>query len=761
MYDSNGQPIWYTTWATLKNGELVNGQLLSFSGGQSLNGNFKSATPIGSPGSIGIAITSSTTAKLTLPDGKVLSISRAVVPSIDACLSVKQGFARDIETALADAGVGGDGGSGGDGGGGAGAGGGLGKVLGGLMRVIDLSDGTFIGEAVTDPTLGLVTVKTCTRPGPFLLTLEGRAGAKYYDEGLNLLGDFAPGQTLHALVDKWDEHVGVSALTEAAYRYALNNFKSNAADIAAGRAALKETGNLVGLTMAQVQTANNLITAAVNRQTTQNYQLSSAKTLPTPLDMNSSTATLTGSRYGIAAAVTGGLTKAANYYNPSTATPGINFASDLAKDFTDGKIDGFSLDGKQVAPGVTVSYESTRMPIVSQNGISSMLARFGSNVVQTTGLRVDQISNMSTEGFDIVNTNSAATCSTFRDHAALMSDGTVWVNRQRPTNVNGLCSYTNSTEEHTKDVLTKNFLTDVKFLFGNSNSIYAVKKNGDLYGWGGNICGSMSLNLPNGIYSTPQLIPGISNVTSISQDIFSTMMRDSNGIVYIWEMQFSASSNNKSCGTIFGLPAYQRYSYIRYNGYNTSLIATYMGAFFGVSTEGDLYGFGSGTFGLLANSQGNLNSSGTLQGPVVQNPTIIPGVTGVRKIVFVGVDTVFALLNDGTVKAWGSDAQKMLGFGQQKMTPTPTTVPGLSNIKDIVANSTSMRLIKYDGTILKWNGKDDYPATGPNYSVPTAINPIEAVRYIDYIGGGLSVYFKSGLVTPDVDDAADLTAQFK
>ena len=33
--------------------------------------------------------------------------------------------------------------------------------------------------------------------------------------------------------------------------------------------------------------------------------------------------------------------------------------------------------------------------------------------------------------------------------------------------------------------------------------------------------------------------------------------------------------------------------------------------------------------------------------------------------------------------------------------------------------------------------------------------------YIDYIGGGLSVYFKSGLVTPDVDDAADLTAQFK
>ena len=95
------------------------------------------------------------------------------------------------------------------------------------MRVIDLSDGTFIGEAVTDPTLGQVTVKTCTRAGPFLLTLEGKTGAKYFDEGLNQLADFGPGQTLHALVDKWDEHVGVSPLTEAAYRYALNNFKAN------------------------------------------------------------------------------------------------------------------------------------------------------------------------------------------------------------------------------------------------------------------------------------------------------------------------------------------------------------------------------------------------------------------------------------------------------------------------------------------------------------------------------------------------------
>ncbi|MCX7669447.1 MAG: DUF4832 domain-containing protein, partial [Anaerolineae bacterium] len=128
---------------------------------------------------------------------------------------VVSGYSGDIER---DAAGTGDGGGGSDGG--SGVGGGLGKVLGGLMRVIDLSDGRLVGEAITDAVRGMATVRTCNLPGPFLLRLEGRSGARYYDEGLDSFADFGPGNALHAIVDQWTEHVGVSPMTEAAYRYA-------------------------------------------------------------------------------------------------------------------------------------------------------------------------------------------------------------------------------------------------------------------------------------------------------------------------------------------------------------------------------------------------------------------------------------------------------------------------------------------------------------------------------------------------------------
>src|SRR4029450_12732417 len=100
----------------------------------------------------------------------------------------------------------------------AGAGAGEGKVLGGLMTMTRLSDGLVLGSAVTDNSRGLVNIKPCRADFPILLTLTGQAGAKYFDEGTLQLTDFGPSKILHALIDSFDENVGVSPLTEAAYR---------------------------------------------------------------------------------------------------------------------------------------------------------------------------------------------------------------------------------------------------------------------------------------------------------------------------------------------------------------------------------------------------------------------------------------------------------------------------------------------------------------------------------------------------------------
>jgi len=158
----------------------------------------------------------------------------------DDCPIVKTGFTGDINMVYSndygggggDSGPGGD--TGGDAGGDAGAGAGEGKVLGALMTVARLSDGNTLGSALTDNETGLVTIRVCQGDLPVLVTLSGQAGAKYFDEATGRLTDFGAGNVLHALIDSFSENIAVSSLTEAAYRYALNNEILNPQDVRSG-----------------------------------------------------------------------------------------------------------------------------------------------------------------------------------------------------------------------------------------------------------------------------------------------------------------------------------------------------------------------------------------------------------------------------------------------------------------------------------------------------------------------------------------------
>ena len=79
MYQSNGQPIWYVSYANLLNPMRVSGSLLVYSGGQSLYSNFQAATQSpSSPGVMSFDLTSPTTGIMTLPDGTQIPVKRFV-----------------------------------------------------------------------------------------------------------------------------------------------------------------------------------------------------------------------------------------------------------------------------------------------------------------------------------------------------------------------------------------------------------------------------------------------------------------------------------------------------------------------------------------------------------------------------------------------------------------------------------------------------------------------------------------------------------
>jgi hypothetical protein len=299
-------------------------------------------------------------------------------PNSVCAAGITTGFSGDLNATYSD-GNGGDGGGGASGAGsGAGAGGGEGKVLGGIMTITRLSDGVVLGSATTDATTGLVSIKPCAADGPLLLTLAGTSTARYYDEGTNTLTPFGTSQVLHALVDKFDENVGVSPLTEAAYRYALNNFVGNPTLIAAGSAQMLTTGSVAGLTLAQVQTANQQVLTAMNAVVPTSTQLVTVKSLPTPIDSASSNNTLPANRYGIIGTVIGGFVKQGVRNLPSATAPALAAGEQLARDLTDGRLDGTSLDRTAAAPAGSSLYNVSTLKTDMIVGMKQMATQFGS-----------------------------------------------------------------------------------------------------------------------------------------------------------------------------------------------------------------------------------------------------------------------------------------------------------------------------------------------------------------------------------------------
>jgi hypothetical protein len=78
LYDDAGQPVWYTTTASLQiDGRSSGGQLLQFAGGQSLGGTYKAPSLAnGNVGWVSLVAHSSTTATLNLPNGKAVPLTR-------------------------------------------------------------------------------------------------------------------------------------------------------------------------------------------------------------------------------------------------------------------------------------------------------------------------------------------------------------------------------------------------------------------------------------------------------------------------------------------------------------------------------------------------------------------------------------------------------------------------------------------------------------------------------------------------------------
>jgi len=650
--------------------------------------------------------------------------TQSTVPPLSACaVSVATGFSGDLNATYSDN-SGGDGGAGGAGdGGGAGAGGGEGKVMGGLMTVTRLADGVVLGSATTDATTGLVSIKPCAADGALMLTLSGQAGATYYDEGLGTTAAFPQGTVLHALVDQFDENVGVSALTEAAYRYALNNFIGNPSEIAAGQAPLMQTGNLTGLTAAQVRAANAVVLAEVNRFLPTASQLSSIKALPTPLDSSSSTTTLSNNSYGLNAVATGGLAKLAALYFPGGTSPALSMTDQLARDLTDGKIDGFALDGSAVVntgTNTTATYYSNDLSPRLQATSYAISAQFGANSTYNLGAGYSDF-----EYADVYSSNATSVCDQMRNWAALAKDGTVVLIRSELQDVNSPCSATNQSVSSS----IKGYVSNVQALEGNLSNSFALKYDGSLVGWGTQYCGELGNGESSGIIDTPSQVVGLSAITSIGLSNFGGIARDSQGRVYTW------GSDTYGLLGLGSNPAYDLAVCDYANGFpgNDVPNVQFAGA---VTTPRQVPGLPS-ILSVTASQlmvaaldvQGNVWMWGLSpsldpsqpSGASASTPTKVAGLSSVVQISG-SSDALFALRQDGTVWALGENSLGAIGTGNKTPVITPVQLPGLSNIVAVAGNQLAMAALDSAGAVYVWDA-GLFPTPTPLTSISTCEVP--------------------------------------
>ncbi|MDO9021201.1 MAG: hypothetical protein Q8S73_02930 [Deltaproteobacteria bacterium] len=142
----------------------------------------------------------------------------------------------------------------------------------------------------------------------------------------------------------------------------------------------------------------------------------------------------------------------------------------------------------------------------------------------------------------------------------------------------------------------------------------------------------------------------------------------------------------------------------------------------GVGVDGTVACWGSGSEGQLGD--------GTTSHP---SPTLVPGLMGVEQVL-AGQTHTCARLSGGTVRCWGGNAAGQLGDGTLTTRPAPITPP-ISGVAELALSyfATCARLT--DGTVSCW-GLHEYVGLGPVATGPTSPTPVPGLADVTRLYGG-------------------------
>ncbi len=621
---------------------------------------------------------------------------------------------------------GGDGGvgAGADGDGGVGGGGDFGQFRNALV-IVRLKDGTVLGSAKTDATNGMVTIYPGkTYQGPLYLELRGSSEATYYEEGKDAYVPFPEGAVVRVIVPKIDKNIGVTIITDAAYRL-LTEGAAPVSGIAAA-------------TPAQITAANNTVRDIVNQQFPKALEVSDITRLPfiksaslgKALPVNSTSAE---GRRGVYGLVSGAFSKQAAMFNATDAAPTLSALKQLGEDLRDGK-----LDGMNGAAAAVAADKRTYDPQTVAGELSAALAqqsfRFGDTSAEQALPPVTNFGNVRYEGylFDASLNNKGEAFTTVAG----------WVSTNDPGDSLGgpQLGHPNQKNTGTPRVfgVFGNFGHGSMFLKtdaeNSASTIYAVgdNTNGELG------VGNHTATIGRAV---PLALPGI--LTHVAGGQGHTVARLADGSVYTWgDNLYGQLGQGQDWTALSGSTTPLRVALPA----GAVAVAASNTASYALFADGTVYSWGSSWgFGLLGD--GNKDGVRTTPGPVMAPGGPLAGVVQIAA----RDNDVMVLKRDGSIWTWGAHPSDNSAFvpgdptapyagGSVLATPI-TGIPAGTQVRKILTEQGLFVALTTEGHVYTWGVHFDITA-GTILRVLTAqrvlgLPPVRDLMPGGYIGYGV------------------------
>lgn len=253
-----------------------------------------------------------------------------------------------------------------------------------------------------------------------------------------------------------------------------------------------------------------------------------------------------------------------------------------------------------------------------------------------------------------------------------------------------------------------------------------LRANGTVLAWGANSVGQVGVAPARTAVPRPTSIPGLSHVRQLAAgDSFSLALLE-DGSVQAWggcigEQQACQHVNPRPVAGLTGVKA----------------IAAGGGFALALAQDGTVKAWGENKWGEIGNEQIPRSAA----------PVTVPGIDN-AVAVSAGGQYALALLSDGTVRVWGQgtvDGTYFAGAQSQSIhtdasypwTAIPLVVPGLRNVTAISAGAAALALLQ-DGTVRAW-GYDGLYAMGLGNMVQYRARPESLkVSHIAAIATGLN-----------------------